>query len=114
MLGIEGWNGTNEQVRRFADDTGVTFPLLLGGRDCASDFGVSYHSFVLIDARGIVRYVSAGPDASAFDLPAIESSVMTLLEEANAVTDRTWGQIKSLYGRKLGLGDPGAQLPGPS
>ena len=104
ILGIDCWNGTSEQVQSFADQTGATFPLLLGGQDCAADYGLSYHSFVLIDARGVVRVVDPGPDASAFNLSALNSSILSLLEEANAISDQTWGRIKSLYGRKIRLG----------
>jgi peroxiredoxin len=113
VLGIECWNGTREQVQRFAEHTSVDYPLLLGGRDVASDFGLSYHSFVLVDGRGIVRYVNAGPDDAALDLPGLESAISTLLEEANEAVTSTWGQIKTLYGRKLGLDGIGAQIPGP-
>lgn len=101
VLGIECWDGTTDQVGRFAERNGVTFPLLLGGRDCAEKYGVSYHSFVLIDGRGIVRVIRPGPDPGAMDLQALENSVLALLEEANATTEGTWGRIKSLYGRKF-------------
>jgi peroxiredoxin len=103
VIGVDCWNGTGEQVSQFAGDNGIAFPLLLGGRDCASNYGLPYHSFVLIDGGGVVREIWQGPDASAFDLSAIQARIDVLLAEANAVDDKTWGRIKSLYGRKYRL-----------
>ena len=99
VVGIDCWDGTTEQVRLFAAATGVSFPLLFNGGSVASAYDLSYHSFVLVDGHGIVREVHAGPDASAFNLSGLQQSVQTLLQEANAAQDATWGAIKALYGR---------------
>lgn len=98
ILGIDCWNGTAEQLRQFRTQAAVTFPLLMMGQSTAVEYDLAYNSIVVIDGKGIVRYVSAGPDAGAFDLAALDRAIHDSLEEAAAVTNATWGVIKSLYG----------------
>jgi peroxiredoxin len=97
IFAIDCWDGSRQQVEDFKQRTGVSFPVLTSGSETASAYGLPYNSFVVIDARGIVRYVSAGPAAGAFDLPTLESAVDHLLQDANAAKEQTWGAIKSLY-----------------
>lgn len=99
ILGIDCWNDSADKLEVFRGETGVTFPLLANGMRTAEDYQVPYHSFVLVDSKGIVRYVSEGPDASAYDPDALESAIRRVMEDANAIRDATWGVIKSLYGR---------------
>ena len=100
MLGLDCWNGTFEQVSRFRDETDVDFPLLLNGRDTAARYDLPYHSFVVVDGRGMIRYVSAGPDPQAFDLAALEEVIEDCMRDSNQTQDATWGLIKALYSRK--------------
>jgi peroxiredoxin len=99
ILGIDCWDDSSDQLELFQDECGVTFPLLANGRATAQQYQVPYNSFVLIDSKGIVRYVSVGPDANAYDPEALESAIRRVMEDANAIRDATWGVIKSLYGR---------------
>lgn len=99
-LGIDCWNGTREQVDQFRRETGVSFPLLLSGNEAGSVYDLSYNSVVVIDGRGYVRYVSAGPSPSAYSQSELRTVIERLLEEANATREATWGAIKSLYTRK--------------
>lgn len=99
VLGIDCWNGTADQARRFAEQTGAEYPILMNGSGCGSDYDLPYHSFVVVDGRGIVRLVRVGPDSSAFDLATIQATVEHLLGEASTTTTDTWGAIKAIYGR---------------
>ena len=99
VLGIDCWNGTADQLRRFGEQCNAEYPLLLSGSGCGAEYDVPYHSFVVVDGRGVVRQVRPGPDASAFDLSAIQAEVETLLGEASSSNAATWGAIKALYGR---------------
>ncbi len=100
VYGIDCWDGTVSQLSQFRDQNSVQFPLLLAGSSTASAYDLPYGSYVVIDAKGVVRYVSAGPSASAFDLSGLQSIIKTLLEEASATRTQTWGTIKTLYGQK--------------
>jgi peroxiredoxin len=101
VFGIDCWDGSREQLNRLRQSTGVSYPLLMSGSSTAAAYNVPYNSFVLIDGRGVVRYVSAGPSASAFNLPALQTSVARLLDEANVSKEKTWGAIKTLYVPRL-------------
>jgi len=99
VLGIDCWNGTADQARRFAEQSGAEYPILMNGSGCGTDYDLPYHSFVVVDGRGIVRLVRIGPDSSAFDLATIQAAVEQVLGEASTTTTDTWGAIKALYGR---------------
>jgi peroxiredoxin len=99
ILGIECWEGNREQVAHFQEEAQVTYPLLLGGRNTATAYDLPYLSFVVIDARGIVQYVSPGPDPASFSPTELEQAIKRSLDDAAAVTNATWGAIKNLYGR---------------
>jgi peroxiredoxin len=97
ILGIDCWNGTADQLKAYRSASGAGFPLLLSGREVAASYDLAYNSFVVIDAKGIVRYVSPGPEPSAFSLDALRAAVRTSIADAAAVSAATWGAIKTLY-----------------
>jgi peroxiredoxin len=101
VFAIDCWDGSRDQVNRFRQNTDISYPVLMSGSSTASDYNLSYNSFVLIDTRGTVRYVSAGPSASAYNASALESAVARLLDEANESKEKTWGAIKTLYVPRL-------------
>lgn len=101
VFGIDCWNGTAEQLGLFRKDSGVSFPLLLGGMNTAEAYDLAYHSVVLLDGRGIVRFISSGPEPTSFDIDSVESEVKELLDNAASIEESTWGTIKTLYGRRL-------------
>lgn len=85
VLGLSGgglFGGESaETVRAFRDQTGVTFPLLLGDRSYFEygDAGGRISPFpldVIVDRRGVVRYVRA-----EFDGEAMEATIERLLAE---------------------------------
>lgn len=85
MLGVSGdglFGGESaETLGRFADQTRVTFPILLGDRSRAAyadgDHSISPFPFdVVIDREGRVRYM-----ATRFDGPAMRVTIDKLLAE---------------------------------
>lgn len=99
VLGLECWDGTQQQLSDFATANGVTYPLLGSAGATAGQYDVPYHSFVLLDTAGVVRLIIQGPDASAYDRDQIESAVKTLLQNPSATEEQTWGAIKALFSR---------------
>lgn len=99
VYGVESWSGTQSEVEDFRTTTDVTYPLLLGGAAFASECDLSYNSFLLVDASGIVRYVSPGPAESAFDEATLSQRTETYLDQVATADLRTWGAIKTLYNR---------------
>jgi peroxiredoxin len=99
VLGLECWDGTEQQLRDFATDNGVSYPLLGNAGAVARQYDVPYHSFVLLDAGGVVRLVILGPDTSAYDRDQIETAVRSLLQNPSAREEQTWGAIKVLFSR---------------
>jgi hypothetical protein len=85
VLGLSGsglfGNESATTVENFRDQTGVTFPLLLGdstyGSYAQPDGSISpYPLDVVVDKNGIIRYVG-----HHFDGAAIESTIQKLLAE---------------------------------
>lgn len=99
VLGIDGWDGSADEVAQFRSSTGASFPLLLDGSGFASTCGLPYNSFLVADVNGIVRFVSAGPAETAFDPDELSRVVEAQLDAVNGVSYDTWGRIKKLYGR---------------
>jgi peroxiredoxin len=99
VLGLECWDGTEQQLREFATANQVSYPLLGGAGATARQYDLPYHSFVVIDTGGVVRLAIQGPDASAYDRAEIEKTVKSLLEDPSASEEQTWGAIKVLFSR---------------
>jgi peroxiredoxin len=99
VLGLECWDGTEQQLRDFATANGVSYPLLGNAGATARQYDVPYHSFVVLDTGGVVRLVIQGPDASAYDRDRVETTVRSLLQNPSATEEQTWGAIKALFSR---------------
>jgi peroxiredoxin len=99
VLGLDCWDGTEQQLRDFAAANGVSYALLGSAGATAHQYDVSYHSFVVIDTGGVVRLVIQGPDPSTYDRDRIEKTVRTLLQSPSATEEQTWGAIKALFSR---------------
>lgn len=97
VLGLECRNADRMSLENFRDQTGVEFPLLRDAASTQNDYGVPIGSFVLIDGYGVVRYVSLGPDFSAYDPSALRQAIGQVLQEAANTEVKTWGMIKALY-----------------
>jgi peroxiredoxin len=99
VLGLECWDGTEQQLRDFATANDVFYPLLGSAGATARQYDVPYHSFVVLDTGGVVCLVIQGPDASAYDRDRIEKTVKSLLQNTSATEEQTWGAIKALFSR---------------
>lgn len=103
VIAIDAWDGAPEELERFRAETGARYPFLLNGSAFMAECGVTANSFLVVDDHGIVRYVSVGPDATAYDPGALETAVEHALDDAAAAHLNTWGAIKSLYDeRRMG------------
>jgi len=93
-IGIDTWSGSNTtNVATFqastADNslpTGVTFPLLIDGKDVAQDYGVTYDRSMVIDQQGVIRYY--GGSHSPHNWNAINNVIEELLTTTD-VRDET-------------------------
>jgi peroxiredoxin len=99
VLGLECWDGTEQQLRDFATANGVSYPLLGNAGATARQYDVPYQSFVVLDTGGLVRLVILGPDASAYNRDQIETTIKSLLQNPSATEEQTWGAIKVLFSR---------------
>ena len=99
VLGLECWDGTEQQLRDFATANEISYPLLGNAGATARQYDLPYHSFLVLDSGGVVRLVIQGPDASAYDRGQIETAVRSLLQNPSATEEQTWGAIKALFSR---------------
>lgn len=97
VYAIDGWDGSYDEVDHFRNVTGARFPVLLNGSELLSACGLQANSFVILDDDGIVRFVSEGPDPSAYQPDVMKQVVELYLGKAAATHIRTWGEIKGLY-----------------
>jgi peroxiredoxin len=97
VLGVECLGGNAEQMTQFWHDTGVDFPLLMDGETVRAAYGIDVLGLVLVDAGGMVRYVSSGQGGQAYDRNALIGIVERTLAETNSSIQATWGLIKGLY-----------------
>lgn len=60
LIGLDIWNGSNSQVQNYARGAGrnITFPLGLQASQVGNEYGLDRHSFVIVDAQGIIQYIS--------------------------------------------------------
>lgn len=99
FIGIDCWDGTIDEVRDFRDNSGAEYPILLRGLGVARVYDLSYNSTLVLNRRGIIRYLAPGPDETAFSLDEIDTAIRDALDEQEEDVETTWGVIKSLYER---------------
>jgi hypothetical protein len=63
VIGVDTWNGTQNQLRTFRNTTGATYPLLLNGSlatggNVEALYG-TYDNYIVVNKQGIVRYHAA-------------------------------------------------------
>jgi peroxiredoxin len=93
VLGIDALGCGQAELDHFRNTTGISFPLLTEGGMVQQAYGESIGTVVLVDGGGIVRYVGR-----QYDEPALRHAVEETLREANSTLEKTWGDIKDLYG----------------
>ena len=94
---VDGWDGSYDEVDHFRNVTGTRSPVCLNGSGLLSACDLTANSFVVLDDEGIVRYVSEGPDPSAYQPDEMKPVIELYLSKAAATQMRTWGEIKGLY-----------------
>ncbi|HEX6048326.1 MAG TPA: TlpA disulfide reductase family protein [Gemmatimonadaceae bacterium] len=79
VVGLSVDRGSEESVRTFLRDRGVTYPVAMVGADVERAFGGvrGYPTSILIDRTGIVRHVVIGPLAAASFEPAVRRLLAT-------------------------------------
>ena len=77
ILGLDQWDGNNNSVQAFKDNTTVTFPLLLKASAVAKTFDTTYDRFVVVDQNG--KIVHKGSRVASNDLNTVKSKVDELL-----------------------------------
>jgi len=60
MIGIDIWNGSTSQVQNYIQGSGrnITYPIAMNGGDLGSDWDLGRTSFVIVDANGIIKFVT--------------------------------------------------------
>jgi cytochrome c biogenesis protein CcmG/thiol:disulfide interchange protein DsbE len=73
VVGLSVDRGSEQSVRDFLRERGVTYPVAMVGPDVERAFGGvrGYPTSILIDRGGVVRYVVVGPLAGASLEPAV-------------------------------------------
>jgi alkyl hydroperoxide reductase subunit AhpC len=100
FLGVDFWNGSVFSVRGYIRDAKATYPVLRDGGylRSASEFGIAYDNYVVIDPDGIVRYTSVN-EAFLGIGRWNDDAVRAVVEQwiPTAVQETTWTALKSLY-----------------
>ena len=73
-LGMDVWDGSENQVRGFEEFTGITYPLLMDAKDMATGYSLIRDRLLVIDRQGILRHKGS-------------TSVSNGINEATAVID---------------------------
>ena len=101
-IGIDTWSGSNTtNVATFQASTannslptGVTFPLLIDGKDVAQEYGVTYDRSMVIDQQGVIRYYGGSHS------PHNWNEINDVIEEVLTTTDVS-DEVASPYNFEL-------------
>jgi len=60
LIGLDIWNGTPSQVQNYVQGAGrnITFPFGVQASQVGSRYGLDRHSFVIVDAQGVIQYIT--------------------------------------------------------
>lgn len=83
LIGIDVWDGSNSLVQNYAHGTGrnVTYPLAMNGSSVGSMWGLDRSSFVIVDANGIIQYISPQSTPYPLRLEQHEKEMIAKLDE---------------------------------
>jgi hypothetical protein len=89
VIGVDVWNGSPSQLQNFAQGGGrnVTFPLGLMASSVGTLYGLDRHSFVIIDADGIVQYISPQSTHYTQRYTRHKDEMIAKIEELLMITD---------------------------
>jgi peroxiredoxin len=85
-IGIDGWDGTNNQVQDFKDINELSYTMLLDGSDVMGDFETSHDRLFVIDQVGVVKYISPGYATKEASVEA-RTVITELLENTSSVNE---------------------------
>ena len=97
VFAVDSWDGLPEEVARIRDEAGVRYPFLLNGGALLAACDLEWHSFVVVDGDGIVRYVNQTASGGAYEPAAMQAVVDAYLTEPVDTEIVTWGEIKRFY-----------------
>lgn len=97
IMGINVGPQEVEAVEKFLTATNVEFPLIHEGAPVGEAYQVRVNTYVVIDGQGIVRYISSGSGAQAYNGDEIHDAVSGALENVLPPKEATWGRIKTLF-----------------
>ena len=90
------YDGTVFGVQSFIDATGATHPVLRMGRVVGGLYRLSVDNYVLVDATGVIRYISTFDGFGGFNDAAVRGAVDQWLVKT-AVDVASWSAVKALY-----------------
>ena len=97
VFAVDTWDGLAEEVGRVRDEAGVRYPFLLNGGALLDACDIEWHSFVIVDGNGTVRYVNQTASGGAYEPGAMQAVVDEFLTNAVDTEIVTWGEIKRFY-----------------
>lgn len=100
VFAIDSLDGTVEDLGRVQQESGARFPFLRDGSSLVSAAGIAWHSVMIVDEEGLVRYLSEGANPDIYQPEAIREVLDGLLGHAAELRIKTWGEIKQLYERR--------------
>jgi hypothetical protein len=88
VVGIDIWNGSATQVQVFAQGGGrnVTYPLGMQGGTYGGLWGLDRHSLVIVDAQGIIQYITPQSTPYTQRLTRHEAEILAKLDELTQMT----------------------------
>jgi len=88
-IGIDAYSGSNaSNVASFAEFTGITYDLFIGGRNIAGEYSTTFQYSMVIDSDGIIQWSGRTSQTSAIN------SVIEGLLTPTAIEDKTTSPVK--------------------
>ena len=97
MFAIDTWNGNTANVNNYIFLTGATYPVLRNGSLTRAAYAIAYDNYVVIDAKGIVRYTSVGEvftGAGRWNDAAVRAAITA---QMTPIEPTSWSAVKALY-----------------
>lgn len=84
-IGIDTWDGNSSSVTRFAQRTGITYPLALKGSAVASSYSTTYDRILVFDTDGILLHKSTA------------NAIASVVQSARDVIETSLGKISGIF-----------------
>ncbi|MEZ4648140.1 MAG: redoxin domain-containing protein [Candidatus Eisenbacteria bacterium] len=106
VFAVDSWDGLSDELARVRDEAGVRYPFLLNGNALVTACDIEWHSFIVLDTSGTVRYVNEIASGGEYDPTGMQAAVDEFLPEPVDTEIVTWGEIKRFYDRNRREGRP--------